>query len=363
MARGFFNGMIVGGAAGLAGLAALSLLRPLPAGPDLVGAAPVFGAVAGLDLPADPGAGGDAVLLDLDPSQPAPVVRPAAPPDSGAAAPVPVEALTVQPAPTRPDALAPELPGAPRPTPADAAPEPIVPALPEVPGSAGRAITSLQPPEPQAVVEFRPMPERAGRPPLERFAAPFVARGDAPLMAVMLLDGPDGADLAELQGLGLPVSIVIDPAHPEAARRMARYRDAGFETLMRADLANRDLSALATGMALLPKSVAVFDVGGVDAGTTGVAAALAAGRGVIADLDGLDAPVAPVLRDLDGAGQGATVIRRFLDQAGVRAGQGLPVIVLGRMRPDTITALADWQAGPVAARVQPAPVSALLLAR
>ena len=56
-------------------------------------------------------------------------------------------------------------------------------------------------------------------------------------------------------------------------------------------------------------------------------------------------------------------MRRFLDQAAFRAGQEeAGVIMMGRVRPDTISALLLWGLQDRASRVALAPVSALLLA-
>jgi polysaccharide deacetylase 2 family uncharacterized protein YibQ len=68
-----------------------------------------------------------------------------------------------------------------------------------------------------------------------------------------------------------------------------------------------------------------------------------------------------VFRDFDGKGQGATVIRRFLDQAAFRASQEEDgVIMVGRLRPDTISALLLWGLQDRASSVALAPVSAVL---
>ena len=99
----------------------------------------------------------------------------------------------------------------------------------------------------------------------------------------------------------------------------------------------------------------------------------AAGRGLIFRDNGLNTaqklaardgvPSAVLFRDFDGAGQSPTVMRRFLDQAAFRAGQQGAVIMLGRVRPDTISALALWGLQDRAERVALAPVSAVLTRR
>jgi hypothetical protein len=80
-------------------------------------------------------------------------------------------------------------------------------------------------------------------------------------------------------------------------------------------------------------------------------------------------PSATIFRDFDGAGQDAAAIRRFLDQGAFKAGQqagglqeaeGDGVIMMGRLRPDTISALLLWGLQDRAQRVALAPVSAVL---
>jgi polysaccharide deacetylase 2 family uncharacterized protein YibQ len=67
-----------------------------------------------------------------------------------------------------------------------------------------------------------------------------------------------------------------------------------------------------------------------------------------------------VFRDFDGAGQTPKVMRRFLDQAAFRSGQMGAVIMVGRVRPGTISALLLWGLQDRASRVALAPVSASL---
>ena len=81
----------------------------------------------------------------------------------------------------------------------------------------------------------------------------------------------------------------------------------------------------------------------------------------LAQKDGI--PAATLFRDFDSEGQDATVIRRFLDQAAFRAGnEPGGVIMLGRLRPETISALLLWGLQDRANRVALAPVSAVLTA-
>ncbi len=79
----------------------------------------------------------------------------------------------------------------------------------------------------------------------------------------------------------------------------------------------------------------------------------------LADKQGV--PAATVFRDFDSQGQSASVIRRFLDHAAFRAGQEEAVVMVGRVRPETVQALLVWGLQDRASRVALAPVSALLL--
>ena len=76
--------------------------------------------------------------------------------------------------------------------------------------------------------------------------------------------------------------------------------------------------------------------------------------------EGRDLPVETVFRDFDGNDQTATVIRRFLDQAAFRARQEGAVIMVGRLRPATISALLLWGLQDRAASVALVPISDVL---
>jgi polysaccharide deacetylase 2 family uncharacterized protein YibQ len=55
-------------------------------------------------------------------------------------------------------------------------------------------------------------------------------------------------------------------------------------------------------------------------------------------------PVATIYRDLDGADQNERTIRRFLDGAAFRAANSPsePIVVLARLRPETMSAILIW---------------------
>ncbi|MEW2914402.1 divergent polysaccharide deacetylase family protein [Leisingera sp. JC11] len=210
---------------------------------------------------------------------------------------------------------------------------------------------------------------------------PFFNPEDRPLMSIVLIDDTGAFGSEALAEFPYPLSFAIDPDDPEAAKKMAARRAAGFEVLMLADLP-RDATphdaetALEVWRRRLPEAVAILE--GVETGVQGnrpladqvAAVAASAGYGLVTQDSGLNTvqklalrdgvPAGVVFRDFDGAGQDPRAIRRFLDQAAFRAGQEGAVIMLGRLRPDTISALLLWGLQDRAERVALAPVSASL---
>ena len=71
-------------------------------------------------------------------------------------------------------------------------------------------------------------------------------------------------------------------------------------------------------------------------------------------------PSATVFRDFDSKGQNASTIKRFLNHAGMKAGAEGGVVMLGRLRADTISALLLWGLQERGDRLELAPVSQLL---
>ena len=218
-------------------------------------------------------------------------------------------------------------------------------------------------------------------PAMELYAAPFDADPAMPRVAVILVDDGslDGAAAAVAE-LPVPVTVAVDPTLPDAGTRMAAYRAAGIEVLALARLpegaAPTDVAVVIEAtFAALPETVGLLDAG---EGQLQVSADLAdvamsdlsdTGRGVVTVSQGLNTalraadragvPGALVYRDLDGEGQDATVIRRFLDQAAFRARQTGEVVLMGRVRPDTLSALALWGQSDRADQVALAPITAI----
>ncbi|KIC25266.1 MULTISPECIES: divergent polysaccharide deacteylase family protein [unclassified Leisingera] len=285
---------------------------------------------------------------------------------------------------------------------------PVISAAPAVPDASENGSGAAEPGanEPEAAAEAAepasltpsigtpvvPLTERdeqeavsaAGGPDATPFSAnsePFFNPEDRPLMSIVLIDDAGAVGSEALAEFPYPLSFAIDPEDPEAAGKMAARRAAGFEVLMLADLP-REASpqdaetAFEVWRSKLPEAMAILE--GVETGVQGnraladqvAAYAAAAGYGLLTQDSGLNTvqklalrdgvPAGVVFRDFDGAGQDPRAIRRFLDQAAFRAGQEGAVIMLGRLRPDTISALLLWGLQDRAERVALAPVSASL---
>lgn len=221
-------------------------------------------------------------------------------------------------------------------------------------------------------------------PAIQRYAADFDAAETRPLMAVVLIDDPETPmDLETLAGFSFPVAFAVDPLAPGAEARAAAFRRAGFEVVILGSVivdgatATDVEVALAGAQEILPEAVAVIDTPGgriqgdrpvLDAT---VAALSRSGHGLVAFPRGLNAaeqtaaregvPGATVFRYLDDEDQRATVITRFLSRAAFAAAQEGTVIVVGRTRPDTVTALFSWALSGRTEAVALAPLSATLL--
>tara|TARA_R110002051_G_scaffold7041_7_gene33213 strand:+ start:23942 stop:25336 length:1395 start_codon:yes stop_codon:yes gene_type:complete len=219
-------------------------------------------------------------------------------------------------------------------------------------------------------------------PALVRFATRFENVDAKPLMAIVLIDdGSMNGAVSALSALPFPVTVVLNPSAPDVGAKMVEYRRAGIEVGVLAALpvgataANVEVAFEAT-FAVLPDTVLMLDAGNGglqnDRAVTDQAMALLGrdGRGLVTlskglnmalrAAEGADVPAAAVYRDLDGEGQDARVIRRFLDQAAFRARQESGVTLLGRVRPDTISALILWGTANRAGQVVLAPASAVL---
>ncbi|WP_415920784.1 divergent polysaccharide deacetylase family protein [Tateyamaria sp. SN6-1] len=248
----------------------------------------------------------------------------------------------------------------------------------------GRPATSLvdRAPEPAEEVAAAPVDQR----PIDAFAAAFDNPDDKPVMSIVLMDtgtdltsGPVG--LAALKSFPYPLTFAVDAQLADAAARAAEFRAQGFEVMALVDLpagatgSDTEIT-LSAALDRVPEAVAVMEGVGNglqesrDASDQITEAVLASGHGLVLQSKGLNTaqklalregvPAGLVFRDFDSADQTPTVIRRFLDQAAFRADQEGGVIMVGRLRPDTISALLLWGLQDRAQRVALAPVSYVL---
>lgn len=219
--------------------------------------------------------------------------------------------------------------------------------------------------------------------PLKRFAAAVDSDPSLPKMSIVMIDdgtGPLGPDT--LDGFPFPVTFAIDPAQPGASDRMSAYRALGYEVAALVSVPTAALPSdveqiLGGAIAAVPEAVALIEApgGGLQAArnVTEQAASFAAdsGHGLIFLPNGLNTaqaiaqretvPALSILRDFDGEGQDARTKRRFLDGAAFRARQDGAVVMLGRLTPDTLSALVLWSLQDRASSVSMVPVSTLLL--
>jgi len=232
-----------------------------------------------------------------------------------------------------------------------------------------------------AAPEESPEPERA----ILRNAADFENPDGKPLMSIVLMDdGSSPIGIEALASFPYPLSFAVDADWQGASEAAERYRASGFEVLLTVDLpeaaaASDTEVAMQAWLDRVPQAVALLegDESGVQASRE-ASAQLApilneSGHGIVMHPNGLDmarkligregVPSATLFRDFDGQGQDAAAIRRFLDQAAMKAGQQEEgVIMLGRLRADTISALMLWGLQDRANQVALAPVSAVLMA-
>ncbi|APE43177.1 hypothetical protein BOO69_06930 [Sulfitobacter alexandrii] len=250
------------------------------------------------------------------------------------------------------------------------------------PGDTTPAETSDTPETQEAAAEA----DDPALPPIRAFAEAAPDTGGKPLMGIILIDDGSGLTsgaqgLAALRSFPYPLSFAVDAAQPDAAERMRMYREAGFEVLAMVGLPEgaQPSDAETTFNVVLPRLdevVAVLEApeGGFQSSrdlSDQITAILSdTGHGLVTQDKGLNTmpklarkegvPADPVFRDFDSKGQSATVIRRFLDQAAFKAGQEGAVIMLGRLRPDTISALLLWGLQDRASSVALVPVSTVL---
>ncbi|SHI88660.1 Uncharacterized conserved protein YibQ, putative polysaccharide deacetylase 2 family [Shimia gijangensis] len=221
--------------------------------------------------------------------------------------------------------------------------------------------------------------------PFVRNAVPYDAAEGKPLMAIVLMD--DGApeiDPEALQNFPYPLSIAIGTLVPDVAERVKMYQGMGFEVMAMVDLPGAaspaDVEvALDAHLSVMPEAVAIMEgtgdgLQGSKALSDQVTAVLKdSGHGLLLFPKGLNTaqklasregvPAASAFRDFDQKGQNANVIRRFLDQAAFKADQEGGVVMVGRLREETLSALLVWGLQDRAGSVALAPVSTVIAAK
>lgn len=216
-----------------------------------------------------------------------------------------------------------------------------------------------------------------------RFATPFENPDDTPIISFVILDSIiQGLGPNDVSRLPFPVTIAIDPNSEDAMGRMTAYRDKGIEVMA---LARLPVAASPTDMEIalegtfgqITDAVALLDTGEVGLGSDRATILQTLdwlsrdGRGLVSLSSGLNAaqrmaaregvPAAPVYRDLDGSGEAERTIIRFVEQAAFRTRQqGQGVVMLGRLKPNTLRALIRWAERNDETQVRVAPVSAVL---
>ncbi len=219
-------------------------------------------------------------------------------------------------------------------------------------------------------------------PALLAYSADYTATPTGPIMSIVLVDiaalGPDDRELTQLP---FPVTFAVDAFAVGASDRAMDYRSKGMEVLAMIGLPEgatpQDAATTITQAAeLVPVSIGFLDVPSASFQSSRqvaaqvVASAQDTGRGVVTFPRGLNsleqeaqrakAPSALILRDFDGEGQDVAAMKRFIEHAALQASTGKTVVLLGRSKPDTIQALAEWSLGNRAASVSIVPLSYLL---
>ncbi|MBO9396904.1 divergent polysaccharide deacetylase family protein [Shimia sp. R9_2] len=201
-----------------------------------------------------------------------------------------------------------------------------------------------------------------------------------PVMSVVLVDtGEHEFDMEALESFPYPLSIAVSTLDPQVTEKAADYRLRGFEVLAMVDMpaeatASDVEQAMQAHLSVSDTFVGVME--GLSDGLQGskvvsdqvAQALLGSGHGLLMLSNGLNTaqklaakegvPSTSVFRDFDDAGQTAVVMRRFLDNAAFKAAQEDGVVMVGRLRDETISALLLWALQDRAGTVAMAPISA-----
>ncbi|MDQ2092683.1 divergent polysaccharide deacteylase family protein [Rhodalgimonas zhirmunskyi] len=242
--------------------------------------------------------------------------------------------------------------------------------------------TTQQAAEPAGAVNTEMTLDASDMPPVKRYAEPFQGDENKPKMSIVLIDDGDGpVGFEALTTFPYPLSFAVDTSRPDAEDAMAKYRAAGFEVLamvrLPAGATPVDVEqALPVMLQKVPEAVGVMEApdDGIqfDRSVSDQVAQILSesGHGLLLYSKGLNTaqklaakngvPSATIFRDFDSQGQKAGAIRRFLNHGALKAESENGVVMVGRLRPDTVTALLLWGLEDRARQVALAPVTALL---
>jgi len=209
--------------------------------------------------------------------------------------------------------------------------------------------------------------------------------GKPKMSIVLLTDQLDAIDPNFLQDLPIPVTFAVDPMNPSADTLLRSLRELQQEAVILADLPPEAIVqdvdvALSALFDFLPQTVGIIErqVGALQQSrdvTLHLPTVLnRTGHGLVIYEKGLNTlakeagkagtPVATIYRDLDGADQNELIIRRFLDGAAFRAANSSSesIVVLARLRPETMNAILVWALQDRAQKTAIVPVSQLMKA-
>jgi len=207
--------------------------------------------------------------------------------------------------------------------------------------------------------------------------------GKPKLSIVLMTDELNAIDPNLVQALPIPVTFAIDPINPSADALLLSLRELEQEAVILADLPPQAVVqdvdiALSALVNLLPRTVGFIErQAGALQQSRDVMLHVPevlnrTGHGLIVYEKGLNTlakeaikagtPVATIYRDLDGADQNERTIRRFLDGAVFRATNSAsePIVVLARLRPETMSAILIWALQERAQNIAVVPVSQLM---
>lgn len=236
--------------------------------------------------------------------------------------------------------------------------------------------------EPEVGETTQETANRSAMPPIKRFATEVQDVGNKPQMAIVLIDdSSDPVVMDMLSAFPYPLAFAVDTSREDAIDKMTIYRAAGFEVLAMVSLPEgatpSDVEvAMPVLLARVPEAVAVMEAPGPGIQSDRVISDQVTqilsdtGHGLLFYPKGLNTaqklaaksgvPSATIFRDFDSANQKPRAIRRFLDNGALRAGSEGGVVMVGRMRPDTVSALLLWALEDRADQIALVPVSQLL---